>query len=77
MVGRDLRDYDQDDVRRVISVAGQDSHLFTASIRDNVRLARPDASDWEIEQALRRARIWDWIERLVRPLRHAGGRGGT
>ena len=29
-----------------------------------MRLARPDASDWEIEQALRRARIWDWIRRL-------------
>jgi ABC-type transport system involved in cytochrome bd biosynthesis fused ATPase/permease subunit len=52
------------DVRRLISVAGQDSHQFTASIRDNVRLPRPDASDWELRQALRRARIWDWIRRL-------------
>lgn len=63
LAGRDLRDYGQADVRRAISVAGQDSHLFSTSIRENVRLARPDASDWEIEQALRRARIWDWIDR--------------
>ncbi len=61
---RDLREYRQADVRRAISVAGQESHLFTASIRANVRLARPDASDWEVEQALRRARIWEWVSRL-------------
>jgi len=64
VAGRDLRDYRQQDIRGAVSVAGQDSHLFTASIRDNVRLARPDASDWQIEQALRRARIWDWISQL-------------
>jgi thiol reductant ABC exporter CydC subunit len=64
LAGRDLRDYRQADVRHAISVAGQDSHLFTASIRDNVRLARPDASDLEIAQALRRARIWDWVDQL-------------
>ncbi len=64
LAGRDLREYRQADARRMISLAGQDSHLFTASIRDNVRLARPDATDWEVEQALRRARIWDWIRRL-------------
>ena len=64
LAGRDLREYRQADIRRTISLAGQDSHLFTASIRDNVRLPRPDASDWEIEQALRRARIWDWTRQL-------------
>jgi ATP-binding cassette, subfamily C, bacterial CydC len=64
LAGRDLRDYRQDDVRHAIAVAGQDSHLFSASIRDNVRLARPDASDDEVADALRRARIWDWVCRL-------------
>ena len=64
LAGRSLCDYRQADIRRAISVAGQDSHLFSASIRDNVRLPRPDATDSEIEQALRRARIWDWIDRL-------------
>ena len=51
--GRDLREYRQEDVRRAIAVAGQDSHLFSASIRENVRLARPEAGDAEIEHALR------------------------
>ena len=62
--GRDLRDYRQDDLRRAIAVAGQDAHLFSASIRENVRLARPEASDAEIEHALDRARLWHWVRDL-------------
>jgi ABC-type transport system involved in cytochrome bd biosynthesis fused ATPase/permease subunit len=62
LAGRDLREYRQDDIRRVVALAGQDSHLFSASIRDNVRLSRPGASDHDIEQALRDARIWDWVQ---------------
>ena len=61
---RDLRDYRQDDVRRAIAVAGQDSHLFSASIRENVRLARPEAGDAEVEHALARARLWHWVQDL-------------
>ena len=64
LAGRDLRDYRQEDVRRAISVAGQDSHLFSTTIRDNVALGRPDASDGEVEDALRRARILDWVQSL-------------
>ena len=64
LAGRDIRDHRQRDVRRAIAVAGQDAHLFSASIRDNLRLARPDATDRELELALRRARIWDWVRRL-------------
>jgi thiol reductant ABC exporter CydC subunit len=64
LAGRDVRDFRQDDVRRAISVAGQESYLFATTIRDNVRLARPDATDPELERALRRARIWDWVEQL-------------
>jgi thiol reductant ABC exporter CydC subunit len=64
IAGADLREYRQADIRRAISVAGQESHLFTASIGDNVRLARPAASDEEVEEALRRACLWDWIRGL-------------
>jgi len=64
LAGRDLRDYRLEDIRRSIAVAGQESHLFSASIRENVCLSRPAASNAEIEHALRRARIWDWINRL-------------
>jgi ATP-binding cassette, subfamily C, bacterial CydC len=64
LAGHDLRDYRQDDIRHAISVAGQESHLFSASIRDNVRLPRPGAADDEVAEALRAAQIWDWVCRL-------------
>ncbi len=63
--GRDVREYQQEDVRSAIAVAGQDAHLFSTSIRENVRLARPDAGDDEIEIALTRAGIWHWICELT------------
>jgi thiol reductant ABC exporter CydC subunit len=66
--GRDLRSYRQADVRGAISVAGQDSHLFSVSIRQNVALGRPGASEQEIERALRRAAIWDWVAGLPQGL---------
>jgi thiol reductant ABC exporter CydC subunit len=62
--GRDLCEYRQEDVRRAIAVAGQDSHLFSTTIRENVRLARTAATDDEVEDALRRARILDWVRSL-------------
>jgi ATP-binding cassette, subfamily C, bacterial CydC len=62
--GHDLRAYAQDDIRRVVALAGQDAHLFQTTIRNNVRLAKPDAGDDEIEAALRRARAWEWVASL-------------
>jgi ATP-binding cassette, subfamily C, bacterial CydC len=62
--GRDLREYRQEDIRSAIAVAAQDSHLFSTTIRDNIRLGRTDATDDEIEDALRRARILDWVRSL-------------
>jgi len=64
LAGSDLRAYRQEDVRSAIAVAGQDAHLFSTTIRDNVRLARPGASDQELEQALDAARIGDWVRSL-------------
>jgi thiol reductant ABC exporter CydC subunit len=62
--GRDLRDYRQEDVRRAVAVAGQDSHVFSTTIRENVRLGRIDATDDEIEDALGQARLLDWVRTL-------------
>jgi thiol reductant ABC exporter CydC subunit len=64
LAGHDLREYRQHDVRDAIAVAGQDSHLFSASILENVRLGRTEAADDDVERALRRARIWDWVAQL-------------
>jgi ATP-binding cassette, subfamily C, bacterial CydC len=64
LAGRDLRDYRQEDVRRLIAIAGQDAHLFSTSILENVRLARPGADECDIERALRLAGAWDWVRSL-------------
>jgi ATP-binding cassette, subfamily C, bacterial CydC len=75
--GRDVRDYRQDDVRGAFAVAGQDAHLFSASIADNVRLGRPEAAEAEVEQALRQARIWDWVTSLPDGLGTQVGEAGS
>jgi ABC-type multidrug transport system fused ATPase/permease subunit len=64
LAGRDLREYRQEDVRRAVAVAGQDAYLFSTTIRENVRIGRTGASDDEVEAALRRARVWDWVSSL-------------
>jgi ATP-binding cassette, subfamily C, bacterial CydC len=66
--GHDVRAYAQDDVRRAVALAGQEAHLFQTTVRNNVRLAGPDASDGEIETALARARVWDWVASLPQGL---------
>ena len=62
--GRDLADYRQEDVRRAVAVAGQDAYLFSTSIRENVRLARPDATNADVDHALRRAKVGEWVASL-------------
>jgi len=64
LAGRDLRAYRQEDVRAAIGVAGQDAHVFSASIRDNVALGRPAATAEAIDDALRRAQLLDWVREL-------------
>lgn len=64
LAGADLRDFTQADVRRHIAVCGQDAHLFNSSIRENVRLARPTATEEELGIALRRAGLDEWIATL-------------
>ena len=62
--GEDLRCYRQEDVRKAIAMAGQDAHLFSTTIRDNLRLGKPSARDEDLLEALRAARLLEWVERL-------------
>jgi ATP-binding cassette, subfamily C, bacterial CydC len=62
--GRDARELRQEDVRRTFALAGQEAHVFASSIRENLKLARPEATDDELVDALRRARLADWVESL-------------
>jgi ATP-binding cassette subfamily C protein CydC len=59
--GHDVRLMAPDDVRRLICLVPQDIHVFNASIRDNVRLGRPEASDTEIASVLERVGLGSWL----------------
>jgi ATP-binding cassette subfamily B protein len=59
--GIDLRDFPLDDLRRRIAIVQQDNYLFNTSIRENVRIGKPDATDDEIEAAARAANIHAFI----------------
>jgi ATP-binding cassette subfamily C protein CydC len=62
--GRDLRSYSPEDVRRCIAVVSQSTYLFNATVRENLLLAHPEASQEEVVQAARRAQIHEVIETL-------------
>ncbi|MFN8079316.1 MAG: ABC transporter ATP-binding protein [Kineosporiaceae bacterium] len=62
--GVDLRDMRLADLADVVGVVSQETYLLHASVRDNLRYAKPDATDAEIEDAARAAQIHDLIVAL-------------
>ncbi|MEU9166264.1 ABC transporter ATP-binding protein [Streptomyces sp. NPDC048420] len=62
--GVDVRDLDFDTLARAIGVVSQETYLFHASVAENLRFAKPDATDEELEQAARAAQIHDHIASL-------------
>jgi thiol reductant ABC exporter CydC subunit len=76
IAGRDLREYRQEDVRSTFAVAGQDAHLFQASIRANLTLACPDATDADLDRALGQARLGEWTASLPEGLETLVGEEG-
>ncbi len=62
--GVDLRSASLDSLRHTVGVVTQEAHMFNDSIRANLLYAAPDADEADLEQALRRARIWDLVDRL-------------
>ncbi|MGW4437917.1 thiol reductant ABC exporter subunit CydD [Streptomyces sp. NPDC004596] len=53
-----------DDVRRLVGLCAQDAHLFDSSVRENLLLARKDATESDLRDALSRARLLDWVDGL-------------
>ncbi|WP_374226756.1 ABC transporter ATP-binding protein [Micromonospora sp. WMMB482] len=62
--GIDLRDLRPADLAAVVGVVSQETYLLHGTVRDNLRYARPDATDAEIEAAARAARIHDLVTAL-------------
>jgi thiol reductant ABC exporter CydC subunit len=64
LAGRELRAYNQEDVRRQIAVVSQHTHLFNATVRENLLLARPDARQAELVWSAQQAQIHEFIQSL-------------
>jgi ATP-binding cassette subfamily B protein len=62
--GLDVRDLSFDTIRDTLGMVTQDGHLFHDTVRENLRFARPDASDADLWDALRTARLAHLVESL-------------
>ena len=62
--GIDVRDIRLESLGEIIGMVTQETYLFNATVRENLRYGNPDASDDEIEAAARAAYIWDRISEM-------------
>ena len=75
--GSDLRDYKLDDLRRRIALVAQDTYLFNDTLRSNILIAHPDASESELLAAVEHASLRDLVEALPAGLDSPVGERGT
>ena len=74
--GRDATALRPSELRRLSAYVGQRPHLFRATLRENIRLARPDATDAAVEEAACAARVTDFAQSLPQGLDTMVGEGG-
>ncbi|MEU9454720.1 thiol reductant ABC exporter subunit CydD [Streptomyces sp. NPDC048277] len=77
LAGVDAYAMDSDDVRRLVGLCAQDAHLFDSSVRENLLLARKDAIEEDLRDALGRARLLDWADGLPEGLDTLVGEHGA
>mgnify|MGYP000292052353 FL=1 len=75
--GVDVKDIATEQLMSMISMVFQDVYLFDTTIRENVRIAKPGATDDEVDEAIRRARLEGALARLPQGLDTPVGEGGT
>jgi ATP-binding cassette, subfamily C, bacterial CydC len=75
--GIDLRDAAQDDVRGAVCLGSQDAYLFAGSLRENLALARPGATEADLEGALARVGLRPWLAGLPDGLATTVGEQGA
>ena len=73
----DLRTYRLDELRGQVALVAQDTYLFNASIRANLQVAKPDASEDELGLAIERAGLSDFVESLPEGLDTPVGERGA
>lgn len=64
MSGEQYAELAADTVRERVGLVDDDPHVFASTLAENVRLARPGASDADVERALRRAHLGGWMDAL-------------
>lgn len=74
--GRDIRGYAQEDLREKIGLVAQDTHIFNGTLRRNLLLARPEATQRELEQAIEAARLGGLVASLPEGLDSWAGEQG-
>ncbi|WP_141286882.1 ABC transporter ATP-binding protein [Pseudonocardia saturnea] len=75
--GVDVRDIAPDELARLVSVVGHDDHVFDASVLENIRIGRPDATDDEVREAGRSARVDEFADALPQGWDTTPGSGGV
>jgi ATP-binding cassette, subfamily C, bacterial CydCD len=66
-----------DDVRRSVGLVDDDPHVFSSTVYENIRLARPDASPADVDRALRAAQLGPWLDGLPEGLGTVLGEGSV
>jgi ATP-binding cassette, subfamily B, bacterial len=74
--GIDVRDIRLESLGEIVGMVTQETYLFNASVRDNLRYGNPDATDGELEAAARAAHIWERIEEFPDGLNTVVGERG-
>lgn len=74
--GSDTRMLSEEQLQSYMAYATQDIYVFHATIGDNIRLAKPSATDEDIWQALEAVQLADWVRTLPKGLRTMVGQGG-
>ena len=77
MNGASLRDYKLDALRRQIALVTQDTYLFNETLRANILLARPDADEQDVRQAVERAALAEFVDALPEGLETRVGERGV
>ncbi len=75
--GQDIREYAPQDVRKMLAVVDQRPYLFHGTLRSNLLLAAPGASDADLHQALRLAQLEPWFSALPQGLDTQTGERGN
>ena len=75
--GKDLRHFNEAQLRQMVTLVSQKSHIFSATLRDNLLLAEPQADDRTLWDALERAQLADFVADLPQGLETWAGEGGS